>query len=93
MRRCRRAVCVNLIWPRGDGLPISLLHPQRNAISPNDFANLAALAERVLGFQNRYNDKATPFDWTYTREDLNAFLRRLDEHDHILTRTGRPDPR
>lgn len=58
---------------------------QRKAISPNDFVNLAALAERVLGFQNRYNDKATAFDWTYTRQDLNAFLRRLDERDHIQT--------
>lgn len=58
---------------------------QRKAISPNNFANLAALAERVLGFQNRYNEKATPFDWTYTRKDLNTFLRRLAEHDHILT--------
>jgi len=32
-------------------------------------------------FQNRYNTSAEPFDWTYTRDDLNAFLKRLAEHD------------
>ncbi|CAN5162536.1 IS630-like element ISMsm5 family transposase [soil metagenome] len=51
---------------------------QRKAISPNDFTDLEHLAERIMGFQDRYNATATPFDWTYTRADLNAFLKRLD---------------
>ena len=51
---------------------------QRKAIKPGDFRDLDHLAERVLGFQNRYNATAKPFDWTYTRADLNAFLRRLE---------------
>jgi hypothetical protein len=46
---------------------------QRKAISPNDFADLDQLAEHIIGFQDRYNTTATPFDWTYTRDDLNAF--------------------
>ena len=54
---------------------------QRKAINPNDFADLDQLSERILGFQDRYNTTATPFDWTYTRGDLNAFLHRLDLHD------------
>jgi transposase len=54
---------------------------QRKAINPNDFADLDQLSERILSFQDRYNITATPFDWTYTRDDLNAFLRRLDLHD------------
>ncbi len=54
---------------------------QRKAISPNDFADLAELAEHILGFQDRYNATATPFDWTYSRDDLNAFLHRLDLND------------
>jgi transposase len=54
---------------------------QRKAINPNDFANLHQLSERILAFQDRYNATATPFDWTYTRDDLNTFLRRLDLHD------------
>ena len=54
---------------------------QRKAINPNDFADLDQLSQRILGFQDRYNATATPFDWTYTRDDLNAFLHRLDLHE------------
>ena len=49
---------------------------QRKAISPADFADLDALAARIMAFQERYNAAATPFDWTYTRTDLNHFLTR-----------------
>jgi transposase len=51
---------------------------QRKAISPVDFADLDALAERILAFQDRYNSNATPFDWTFTRTDLRALLDRID---------------
>lgn len=54
---------------------------QRKAIKPGNFRDLEHLAERVLAFQDRYNNNATPFDWTYTRDDLNRFLARLDETD------------
>jgi transposase len=54
---------------------------QRKAISPNDFADLDDLAKRILAFQDRYNANAEPFDWTYTRADLNAFLKRLGDRD------------
>jgi len=30
-----------------------------------------------MAFQDRYNAAAPPFDWTYTRDDLNAFIQRL----------------
>jgi len=54
---------------------------QRKAINPADFADLDELTERILAFQDRYNATATPFDWTYTRADLNTFLARLRRHD------------
>jgi transposase len=50
---------------------------QRKAISPVDFANLDALADRILAFQDRYNQTAAPFDWTFTRTDLHALIDRL----------------
>ncbi len=52
---------------------------QRKAISPGNFADLDHLAERVLAFQERYNKAAKPFDWRYTRDDLNNFLHRLGD--------------
>jgi len=50
---------------------------QRKAITPADFADLKDLAEHILAFQDRYNAAAEPFDWRYTRDDLNTFLTRL----------------
>lgn len=50
---------------------------QRKAISPVDFADLDALAQRILAFQDRYNQAATPFDWTFGRRDLHALLDRI----------------
>ena len=67
---------VHASWMNQIEIYFSIL--QRKAITPADFTDLDHLAERILGFQDRYNDTATPFDWTYTRTDLNAFLRRID---------------
>jgi transposase len=50
---------------------------QRKAISPVDFTSLSDLATRILAFQSRYNATAQPFDWRYTRDDLNNFLARI----------------
>lgn len=50
---------------------------QRKAITPVDFADLDALAERILAFQGRYNRSATPFDWTFDRSDLRVLLDRI----------------
>ncbi len=63
---------------------------QRKAISPADFTDLSDLADRILAFQDRYNATATPFDWTYTRTDLNNFLTQLRRHDaqHIATKAA-----
>jgi transposase len=57
---------------------------QRKAITGGDFKDLDQLAKRVLAFQNRYNATAEPFDWKYTRADLNDYLHRLNKHDHEL---------
>lgn len=54
---------------------------QRKVVKPADFADLDALAERLLAFQARYNLTATPFDWRFTRADLTDLLARLDAHE------------
>jgi transposase len=53
---------------------------QRKVISPADFADLAAMADRLERFEDRYNQTARPFDWRFTRRDLDAMLERLDAH-------------
>jgi hypothetical protein len=61
---------------------------QRNAISPVDFADLDALAARILAFQDRYNSGSTPFDWTFTRTDLRALLDCMDMPNPIMNPTA-----
>ena len=51
---------------------------QRKAINPADFTDLDQLAQRVMAFQDHYNHNATPFDWRYSRDDLNDLIQRLD---------------
>jgi transposase len=58
---------------------------QRKAISPVDFADLDALANQILAFQDRYNRAATPFDWTFTRTDLRTLLDRIGPTEQITT--------
>jgi hypothetical protein len=55
---------------------------QRKALTPDDFRDFDDVTERFLSFQDRYNGTAQPFDWTFTRDDLNQLLTRLGHHDH-----------
>jgi DDE superfamily endonuclease len=56
---------------------------QRKVLSPNDFTDLGEVAQRLLSFQRRYEQTAVPFDWRFTRADLEDLLRRLDEKDQL----------
>ena len=53
---------------------------QRKVIKPADFADLAALQDRLERFEHRYNTTARPFDWRFTTNDLTALLERVDAH-------------
>jgi len=55
---------------------------QRKVLSPNDFGDLAEVERRLLAFQRRYEQTAVPFDWRYTRADLDRLLQRLGEPEH-----------
>jgi len=44
---------------------------QRKALTPNDFDSLDALAERLLRFADHYRQIARPFEWTFSRTDLD----------------------
>ena len=57
---------------------------QRKALTPNDFASLGELSERLLAFQQRYAQIARPFEWTFTRSDLERVIERVDGQDGRL---------
>lgn len=50
---------------------------QRKALTPNDFKSLEDLKERLLGFQHYYEQIAKPFEWKFTRNDLNILLSKI----------------
>jgi transposase len=60
---------------------------QRKVLTPNDFPSLAAVEQRLLAFEDRYNRTAQPFAWTFTRQDLERRLAQLQpaqQHEHEL---------
>ena len=50
---------------------------QRQLLTPDDFPDLDVLANQLTAFEARYNTAAQPFDWRFTRNDLNRLLTRI----------------
>ncbi len=51
---------------------------QRKVLTPNDFSSLEMLAQRLQRFERHYEVIAKPFQWKFTRDDLNKLFQRLD---------------
>ena len=56
---------------------------QRKVLTPNDFADLDDVADRLLAFQTAYEAIATPFEWKFTRSDLASLLERLPDPEEL----------
>jgi hypothetical protein len=54
---------------------------QRKVLTPNDFSSLTEVKERLLGFQAHYEQVAKPFQWKFTRRDLEKLMERLEVQD------------
>jgi hypothetical protein len=50
---------------------------QRKALTPNDFPSLEVLQERILGFQQYYESIAKPFQWKFTKRDLQELICKI----------------
>ena len=51
---------------------------QRKVLTPNDFPDLDTLEQQLLAFGRRYEQIAAPFQWKFTRADLDRLAQRLD---------------
>jgi hypothetical protein len=49
---------------------------QRKVVTPNNFPDLDTLEHHLLAFGRRYEQIAIPFQWKFTRQDLNTLLAR-----------------
>jgi len=52
---------------------------QRKALTPMDANDRLKLAERILCFQEYYDRTAKPFNWKFTRDDLQERLRAMPD--------------
>jgi hypothetical protein len=57
---------------------------QRKVLTPNDFASLEAVEQRLRLYEALSNQQPRPFAWQYTRDKLEAFLKRLEAHGAML---------
>ncbi len=64
-------------WPNQIEIYFSIV--QRKVLTPNDFPDLAAVEQRLLAFEALDNDTAVPFNWRFTRADLDRRLRQLPD--------------
>ena len=51
---------------------------QRKVLTPNDFPSLSAVARGLLDFQSYYEKSARPFEWKFTRTDLQKLVAKLN---------------
>ena len=71
---------VHASWLNQMEIYFSVVH--RKVVSPNDFHTLDEVEARLLDFQQYYEQIATPFEWKFTKDDLNALLERIAAHEH-----------
>ncbi len=50
---------------------------QRKVLTSNDFTSLDELEDRLLRFQDRYQQIAAPFQWMFKRQDLTALMEKI----------------
>jgi len=50
---------------------------QRKVLTPNDFPCLEAVAQRLANFERYFERIAHPFQWKFTRADLNDLIARM----------------
>jgi hypothetical protein len=56
---------------------------ERKVLTPNDFGSLAEVEERLLRFEKHYAAAARPFEWKFTRRDLERLLARLGAQEAL----------
>jgi hypothetical protein len=61
---------------------------QRKVLTPNDFGSLAELEDRLLQFQARYEVAARPFQWKFTRRDLDRLVQDVDHQEERQRRAA-----
>jgi hypothetical protein len=57
---------------------------QRKVLTPNDFLFLNSLEQRLLDFQKYYEKIAKPFQWKFTKANLDEMLNNLQPWKELI---------
>ena len=57
---------------------------QRKVLTPNDFADLAAIRLRLALYEELSNQNPTPFQWKFDRTKLTALLAKIEARQRVL---------
>jgi hypothetical protein len=57
---------------------------QRKVLTPNDFSSRADVEDRLLRFQHYYETIAHPFEWKFSRADLDHLVKKVDTAPTML---------
>jgi DDE superfamily endonuclease len=57
---------------------------QRKVLTPNDFADLAAIRLRLALYEELSNQHPTPFQWKFDRTKLTALLAKIEARQRVL---------
>ncbi len=70
---------VHASWVDQEEIFLSIM--TRKALTPRDFGSKEEARGRIRGFLARWNRRAHPFRWRYTRGDLAKDLKRWEEEE------------
>lgn len=56
---------------------------QRKVLTPNELTDTDAIATRIASFERRFNEEGHPFNWHFTKSDLEALLKKLATHEEM----------
>lgn len=57
---------------------------QSKALIPNDFSSPSDVEDRLLRFQEYYETVARPFEWKFTRADLDNLMKKMETNPALL---------
>ena len=59
---------------------------QRKVLTPNDFASLKEVEQRLLLYEELSNQQPHPFKWKFDRAKLEEWLKRLEARQATIQR-------
>ena len=58
---------------------------QRKVLTPNDFASLEEVEERLRLYEELSNREPQPFEWKFDRSALRTFLAKLETKRELMS--------